>query len=225
MFEVIYRLIKTAYIRTKFFLRGLDVNEIIPAPAEHNTHKRYIHHYAQSNNIAGLQEEILAGANVDMPNRQGNTPLHLACARGNIEAVRLLIAEGANLNIGNNGGFRPLTMCLAYSGQEDEKKACMEALIAAGAEVDYVDAHGDTPYDLCAAPQLFSREPPRQAQMMEEILSALIEERPDFPADPVGIIVGYIYNRKENANEFIKAYLDRTNEQQRRDTTSLNSAQ
>jgi ankyrin repeat protein len=143
------RAIKKVYIRVKYYFYGYDVNQIVQYQGIQNVcEQRYIHVYAGNTDTSLLENEILAGANIDIPDIQGNTPLHLACARGNLPIVRLLIENKADVNLGNSGDFPPLTMCFAYSGNLEQKKSCMDALIAAGANPNYIDQYDDTASNL-----------------------------------------------------------------------------
>lgn len=47
------------------------------------------------------------GIEVDATNSVGQTPLHVACARGNWTAVRLLLQAGANVDIADRRGYTP----------------------------------------------------------------------------------------------------------------------
>jgi len=48
-----------------------------------------------------------SGIEIDAQNSVGQTPLHVACARGNWSVVRLLLNKGANPNIADRRGFTP----------------------------------------------------------------------------------------------------------------------
>lgn len=53
---------------------------------------------------------ILAGANANMPDRNGQTPTHLACQRTNTDCLDELfkVPNGVDLEIKNFAGFTPL---------------------------------------------------------------------------------------------------------------------
>lgn len=51
---------------------------------------------------------IESGADVNSVNRNGETPLHLACANGYLESVNMLIDKGADKNAEDNIGLTPL---------------------------------------------------------------------------------------------------------------------
>ena len=59
-------------------------------------------------NIVG--KLITAGANANMPDRNGHTPSHLACQRSCTECLEQLfnVANGVDLELKNFGGFTPL---------------------------------------------------------------------------------------------------------------------
>lgn len=51
---------------------------------------------------------VAAGADVDNPGRDGETPLHVACEDGDIEVVAILIQADANVNAQNEAEWPPL---------------------------------------------------------------------------------------------------------------------
>ncbi len=59
------------------------------------------------------------GANINLPNYGGNTPLHLAYARRDYDMIKLLLDNGANPNYFNNEGLKPKEM-LQMGTNEDE---------------------------------------------------------------------------------------------------------
>jgi len=57
---------------------------------------------------------IDGGANVNMENKIGNTPLHYAAAMGNQPVVQILLDRGADPNITNKNGQTPLSKALDF---------------------------------------------------------------------------------------------------------------
>ena len=47
-------------------------------------------------------------AKVNTINEKGNTPLHAACEKGNLEIVKILLEHGAEKDAENVDGFTPL---------------------------------------------------------------------------------------------------------------------
>jgi ankyrin repeat protein len=73
----------------------------------------------------------------------GNTPLHRAAAKGQLEVVRSLLAKGAAVNARNDGGQTPLHLaCLDAKTSSPEVP---DLLLLQGAEVNAVDEAGNTP--------------------------------------------------------------------------------
>ena len=52
---------------------------------------------------------------VNMKNEDGNSPLHYACMRGNLEVVKLLHIKGANMTIKNLSNLTPLHLAIYHS--------------------------------------------------------------------------------------------------------------
>ncbi len=63
---------------------------------------------------------IASSAEVDVPNRDGDTPLHLAARKGLKEIVELLIVKGVDINA-NDGSYTQLTP-LKLAVQEGHKE-------------------------------------------------------------------------------------------------------
>ena len=61
-------------------------------------------------NIDLVKALLAKGVDVNVRNVQGNTPLHLACARRNREMIQMLLQKGAKLDIKNIAGKTALDM-------------------------------------------------------------------------------------------------------------------
>jgi len=79
---------------------------------------------------------IKHGANVNVKDKKGVTPLHLA---ENMDVVRLLVKHGADVNATDDGGQTPLHNC--------KKKDIAQLLIKHGANVYAKNKVGETPLD------------------------------------------------------------------------------
>ena len=85
-------------------------------------------------------EKLLAhGANVNMQDADGDTPLHGAAQNGNVEIIRLLLDKGANVDVKNKLGGTPL-MWAAVFGHED----AVRFLLSRGANPSLKDNDGIT---------------------------------------------------------------------------------
>ena len=55
------------------------------------------------------------GANINVYNKKGQTPLHLACFYGHLIIIDLLESNGADKNAIDNKGYIPLQYFMLYS--------------------------------------------------------------------------------------------------------------
>ena len=61
-------------------------------------------------NVKAVKQHLAAGADTNVRDGQGMTPLHWAAQYGHKGIVELLIAKGADVNAKRTGGARPLDM-------------------------------------------------------------------------------------------------------------------
>lgn len=110
-----------------------------------------------------------AGANLQAKNAFGHTPLHLASAYLDPDAIRLLVSSGSDVNARNNSGNTPLHLVAYESGNVESA----QFLIVNGAKIEARNNH-DT-----------------QAQQLTPLLAAalvghadLVKQLIDVGADP-----------------------------------------
>jgi ankyrin repeat protein len=94
-------------------------------------------------NLNLVNDLIVLGANLDLQDEDGETPLHGATIKGNEEIARILIDAGANVNVQTNYGKTPLHVAAIYGNVEIARM-----LIDAGARKDIQDNEGRLPYEL-----------------------------------------------------------------------------
>ncbi len=74
---------------------------------------------ALENDLPKVEELIAAGANVNKANREGNTPLYIACEGGYKEIVeKLLSVPGIDVNKAERRNFTPLNIACGYGYKE-----------------------------------------------------------------------------------------------------------
>lgn len=82
------------------------------------------------------------GANPNIRDKKGVTPLVLASQLGFVEGVRALISRGARVDVANNAGETPLMLAM-----HSRNTALMRILLDAGANVDRYDNSGRSARD------------------------------------------------------------------------------
>ena len=84
---------------------------------------------------------IREGADVNVKNLLGETPLHLASRHdGHVKVVKLLLEKGLDVNVTNSSGHTPLHIASSYS-----KVDLVKLLLEKGADVNANDNDGETP--------------------------------------------------------------------------------
>ena len=92
-----------------------------------------------------IEALIAGGADPNVRNKSGNTPLHDAArANRNPEVTRVLLESMANLAARDNRGRTPLHQ----AAQSGKSPAVIDLLLEAGADPNARDAEGKTPWDM-----------------------------------------------------------------------------
>lgn len=100
-----------------------------------------LHIAIQNNAELDIVRLLLAhGADANLSDAFGKTPLLYALEDTNAQLTELLLAAGASVHSKDNEGYTPLHHAAVYAD-----KACVELLLAAGAEVNATDNNGTTP--------------------------------------------------------------------------------
>ena len=101
--------------------------------------------------ILGCQHEMLEwlihnGADVDLPDARGETPLCLAYCKDNVDAITVLLAHGADSDTRDLEGNTPLMRSIRSGSQEQ-----LELLIKHGADVNAVNIRMESSLHLAVA--------------------------------------------------------------------------
>ena len=147
LFQGIDTLVKDDHIPKKYvvhrdrgpFFRYLDSEATFRNIKHLNPDKATIlkAHFSEVLLVCTKKEQVEAvnvllklGANPNIRNNSGETPLHLAMSKHNKELVTLLLSHGADPNLADNNGFTPL--CCNTSSHE-----ITDLLATKGANVDH----------------------------------------------------------------------------------------
>ena len=92
------------------------------------------------NDIDGFKEFVNSLEDVNMQDKYGWTPLHLAIRRGREEMVRFLIEEkNADIDIQDESGWTPLMEAIM-----DDFPSIVEYLVSKGADLSIANKRGAT---------------------------------------------------------------------------------
>ena len=101
--------------------------------------------YIFSYNIEDIKEALNNGANINIKNNYGETPLHFAIVfNRSIKIIELLLEKGANINIQDRNGNTPLYFAISINKPIEIIKFLLEK----GAKPNIQNNNGDTPLDL-----------------------------------------------------------------------------
>lgn len=126
------------YIRLLYFIKNCIYNHA--HHSDYNEQKMELFDAIRNNDIAALQRLIDGGADVNVKDENGDTPLYIAIYHDRILAPMLLIEAGADVNATNGRGDTPLHMAARDGGLD-----VMDALIRRHANIDAMNLDGDTP--------------------------------------------------------------------------------
>ena len=128
---------------------GDEVNQALSEPGTTIINTRDItsgqtalHLVTQRRDLTWMSFLISRGANVNLRDVKGVTPLVVAANLGFIEGVELLVEKGARVDESNNAGETPL-----ISAVHNRNVAMMRILLKAGADPDRADNSGRTARD------------------------------------------------------------------------------
>jgi ankyrin repeat protein len=95
---------------------------------------------AEENNQKRLEQAVASGADIDASRvTRGNTALHFAVYKDNIQMAKRLVLSGANINCQDRYGNTPLHIA---SGQG--QRAMLKFLLCHGADCSIKNARGQT---------------------------------------------------------------------------------
>lgn len=121
--------------------KGDEVNALLAKPGttvintkDYNSGETALHIVAKRGDTLYTRFLLQKGANPNLRDAKGNTPLLLAVTAGQESVVLLLIAGKANVNLGNAAGETPLIRAVQY-----RQFGMIRDLLAAGADPDQPD--------------------------------------------------------------------------------------
>jgi ankyrin repeat protein len=119
-----------------------DTNGNIVNTKSRETGEAALHIIAKNGDPVYLRFLIQKGANPNIQDASGNTPMIIAINSGFEEAVSILITYRANVNLANSAGETPLIRAVQL-----RKRDLVIALLAAGADPDRTDVVGKSARD------------------------------------------------------------------------------
>jgi uncharacterized protein len=119
---------------TKVMQIMTDTNGGVVNAKDRGTGEAALHIIAKHGDPVYLRYLIQKGANPNIQDGEGNSPMMIAVNNGWDEGVEILITYHANVNLANNSGETPLIRAVQL-----RKKDLVVTLLAAGADPDRAD--------------------------------------------------------------------------------------
>ena len=121
--------------------KGDDVMTFLNKPGttiintrDYKTGETALHIVVKRGDLTYLRFLLAKGADPNLKDDKGTTPLLLAATTGESEMISVLIQQGANVNLGNSSGETPLIRAV-----QSRDLAMVRTLLTAGADADQPD--------------------------------------------------------------------------------------
>ncbi|KAL1129233.1 hypothetical protein AAG570_013762 [Ranatra chinensis] len=102
--------------------------------------------------LADLAEAAAAGEDLENPDSQKATPLHIAAANGYLRVVEFLLDNHVSTDVRDNDDWQPVHAAACWGHLE-----VLELLVQNGADLNAKTKHDETPADICEDPELRER--------------------------------------------------------------------
>ena len=106
--------------------------------------------YRWSGQTPLVQLLVEKGANVNVTDVSGNTPLHMAVKERNKTGVKFLLEQGADVNVANVWGYTPLHLAAKFrvimdAAYKKRNESLVSILLENGSDVNVANVSGNTP--------------------------------------------------------------------------------
>ncbi|XP_077326171.1 ankyrin repeat domain-containing protein 26 isoform X7 [Lithobates pipiens] len=103
-----------------------------------------LHRAASAGDVPKIRQ-LLHKQDINQVDKENRTPLHIACANGHLDAVKLLVESKAKLNLCDNDSRTPL-----FKSIQCQHEHCATALLEHNADPNVVDVNGNSALHLAA---------------------------------------------------------------------------
>ncbi len=131
---------KMEYIKLLLSHPALKVDEIDPSTGHSALHLAFDRGLDSMEIVELLLKN---GANINLRNRDGETPLTIAVTKNSMELVKFLLENDADINLRNRDGETPLTIAAAKNFME-----IVKFLLENDAKINLRNRDGDTPLSI-----------------------------------------------------------------------------
>lgn len=139
-----------------------------------------------------VKDIVSRGARIDIPDNEGNQPLHLAAIKNYSHIIRFLLKSGAKVNAKGANGRTPVHLALGHA-------QALRTLLGAHPNLSTPDNDGDTA--LHAALRMFPRKRSKTGGVIEKLLcrGANVNSMNHAGVTPFHIALGPVYYLPEDS--------------------------
>eukprot|EP01132_Coremiostelium_polycephalum_P000708 gene708-879_t len=125
--------------------KSIELIKAFAIPAGHPLLQERLREAIQSNDLAKVKQWAEVGADINLPDVKGNTPLHQAVVIGDEQIVKYFLSKKINKDAINHAQQTPLHVATLHN-----HIAIASLLLQLGADKDIPDQIGDTPLHVAA---------------------------------------------------------------------------
>ncbi|XP_066991981.1 protein phosphatase 1 regulatory subunit 16A isoform X2 [Anabrus simplex] len=108
--------------------------------------------FTETQMLQDLQQAVALDLDIELPDHQGATPLHIAAANGYLRVVEYLLDQHVSVDVRDNDDWQPVHAAACWGHLE-----VLELMCQHGADLNAKTKHDETPADICEDPELRER--------------------------------------------------------------------
>ena len=149
----IYETLSESFTNLPEDLQRLVTEQVSTIRTLQNENTPFLLKAAKKGYLRKIKHALDNYADIEATNKDGYTPLQMACLNSNIAVVKLLLKRGANINVNDDEEKTPLH----YACMKGGNLVITQLLLDAGADINIKDKNGFTPLHLACKVSIFNK--------------------------------------------------------------------